>query len=494
MGFIPFFQRHDDIAKHETRAVTLSYHNKWNLPAGTYGLIESYCADSACDCRKAMIAVLDDMSHDVVATIGYGWESAAYYTKWMHGDSTGREMVGSYLEVAQQSPHSKQWLLLWKDMIASDEKYRERIRRHYRLFKNHQVDDDFPTSSQYRTPSPTPTLADAESELLRVLRLYEIEKYVSIDHVRTWCEKVDVDDENYMAPFSILMGLAAESEDASRETIEEVINALRSFWNSLPRKKLNGNSPDEAFARRSIQNEGPNLRSSVIEFGRWVPHYDKALKQLHTVGEEKNVLDEFRTVFQLLLEEHTTTRHAFRVFANAAVACFSMGDEYGGVQLFKIASEINPHYDFARDQLKRYTTGQIDDLIIDGITRRDTDTSEELQNTRKSTDVPKRRRTKNSFTHLRVMAALFGRLGGAKTPIPLAQIPFSKRDEREAKRKFEAEPWHAYHVFLKKFNINFSHPLEEPSEVTFHRTNGAKIGRNDPCPCGSGKKYKKCHG
>jgi preprotein translocase subunit SecA len=21
-----------------------------------------------------------------------------------------------------------------------------------------------------------------------------------------------------------------------------------------------------------------------------------------------------------------------------------------------------------------------------------------------------------------------------------------------------------------------------------------KIGRNDPCPCGSGKKYKQCHG
>jgi hypothetical protein len=23
---------------------------------------------------------------------------------------------------------------------------------------------------------------------------------------------------------------------------------------------------------------------------------------------------------------------------------------------------------------------------------------------------------------------------------------------------------------------------------------GEKVGRNDPCPCGSGKKYKKCHG
>ena len=26
------------------------------------------------------------------------------------------------------------------------------------------------------------------------------------------------------------------------------------------------------------------------------------------------------------------------------------------------------------------------------------------------------------------------------------------------------------------------------------RHDGAKVGRNDPCPCGSGKKYKKCHG
>jgi len=24
--------------------------------------------------------------------------------------------------------------------------------------------------------------------------------------------------------------------------------------------------------------------------------------------------------------------------------------------------------------------------------------------------------------------------------------------------------------------------------------NKTEVGRNDPCPCGSGKKYKKCHG
>jgi preprotein translocase subunit SecA len=26
------------------------------------------------------------------------------------------------------------------------------------------------------------------------------------------------------------------------------------------------------------------------------------------------------------------------------------------------------------------------------------------------------------------------------------------------------------------------------------KRDGEKVGRNDPCPCGSGKKYKRCHG
>ncbi len=34
---------------------------------------------------------------------------------------------------------------------------------------------------------------------------------------------------------------------------------------------------------------------------------------------------------------------------------------------------------------------------------------------------------------------------------------------------------------------------EDPAGMTVRR-NGEKIGRNSPCPCGSGKKYKHCHG
>jgi len=35
---------------------------------------------------------------------------------------------------------------------------------------------------------------------------------------------------------------------------------------------------------------------------------------------------------------------------------------------------------------------------------------------------------------------------------------------------------------------------EEEIKVADVRHNDDKVGRNDPCPCGSGKKYKKCHG
>ncbi len=61
-----------------------------------------------------------------------------------------------------------------------------------------------------------------------------------------------------------------------------------------------------------------------------------------------------------------------------------------------------------------------------------------------------------------------------------------------------------------KRNLSFNDPTASPSafaranepheaqggtdEVRTVRREGPKVGRNDPCPCGSGKKYKKCHG
>lgn len=39
------------------------------------------------------------------------------------------------------------------------------------------------------------------------------------------------------------------------------------------------------------------------------------------------------------------------------------------------------------------------------------------------------------------------------------------------------------------YNYQCNCPIRKPIETV---VKGKKIGRNDPCPCGSGKKYKKC--
>jgi preprotein translocase subunit SecA len=36
--------------------------------------------------------------------------------------------------------------------------------------------------------------------------------------------------------------------------------------------------------------------------------------------------------------------------------------------------------------------------------------------------------------------------------------------------------------------------INDPLRASAPTANGGKVGRNTSCPCGSGKKYKRCHG
>ena len=71
---------------------------------------------------------------------------------------------------------------------------------------------------------------------------------------------------------------------------------------------------------------------------------------------------------------------------------------------------------------------------------------------------------------------------------------------REAEGEIAEEPRRAP-VGLpsrRQANVNYSYGAaaeggRDAKVETVHRS-APKVGRNDPCPCGSGKKYKKCHG
>lgn len=49
---------------------------------------------------------------------------------------------------------------------------------------------------------------------------------------------------------------------------------------------------------------------------------------------------------------------------------------------------------------------------------------------------------------------------------------------------------HEFSLFKKHDGKWFFYDVQKSQPIKHEE----KIGRNDPCPCGSGKKYKKCHG
>ena len=56
-------------------------------------------------------------------------------------------------------------------------------------------------------------------------------------------------------------------------------------------------------------------------------------------------------------------------------------------------------------------------------------------------------------------------------------------------------------LVVSKASLKFTGPNqgaapagEEDGKVKTVVRDQPKVGRNEPCPCGSGKKYKKCHG
>ncbi len=57
------------------------------------------------------------------------------------------------------------------------------------------------------------------------------------------------------------------------------------------------------------------------------------------------------------------------------------------------------------------------------------------------------------------------------------------------------KPAHAKNAALKDKHTSIpesEHSAQTEKETTEPIRTGPKIGRNDPCSCGSGKKYKKC--
>ncbi|MDQ6843231.1 MAG: hypothetical protein M3Z92_02605 [Bacteroidota bacterium] len=139
MPFIPLYQVLPAIAEIETRNIILtSADNEFQLPAGTYSFIELFCNEQGCDCRRALLLVVHNKEKEPLACIGYGWESEAFYKKWLRSNDkveARKLMKPSLNELSFQSVYAKEILKMFNKILLPSSSYLARVKTHYKLFR-----------------------------------------------------------------------------------------------------------------------------------------------------------------------------------------------------------------------------------------------------------------------------------------------------------------------------------------------------------------------
>ena len=147
MSHTAFGQFFPDIANKETRVVTILDNKTIGLLPGSYAFIDLYCTDPDCDCRNVYIHVIHKEFPRPLATITYGWESLAFYKKWIGNDDDYilTQFRGPALAFgASQSQYADEWLSIFENILETDKEYANRLQRHYQLVKNFIKDKNLP--------------------------------------------------------------------------------------------------------------------------------------------------------------------------------------------------------------------------------------------------------------------------------------------------------------------------------------------------------------
>lgn len=167
MPFVPFYDLFPDLAKRETRVLTVLPDAPLPLPPGEYSFVELFCDESKCDCRRAFFTVFSMPAKKTEAIISWGWEDAAFYRRWFKFDKASAndahiiaQMQGPVLDFSSPVTRTANALLeLFANVLLADPLYVERVKKHYALFRG-AIDSG-------RTPArtePGEDWADADSE------------------------------------------------------------------------------------------------------------------------------------------------------------------------------------------------------------------------------------------------------------------------------------------------------------------------------------------
>ena len=136
MPYTAFHDKFPKVAEKEVRNIIL--YNDPELPDGKYSLVEFYCDEPDCDCRRVMFNIISWRTNKIAAIIAYGWESQAFYANWYgkNNPKAIKELQGPILNaMSRQSRLAPALLERVKTHVLQDKKYVNRLKRHYQMFR-----------------------------------------------------------------------------------------------------------------------------------------------------------------------------------------------------------------------------------------------------------------------------------------------------------------------------------------------------------------------
>lgn len=276
-----------------------------------------------------------------------------------------------------------------------------------------------------KTGEATPeNIQEIENRLNDCLAKYKLDKMVSAVKIEKWLAEENAAagktpnwEQRYTTAATLLFGL--EDGRLKMEELNELLGLVTLLANYLPRAEFNGLSPAEKEKANEAENLTSSYRLDSHQIGSdWYQHFERGMNYFKDY-KFASALKQYNEVFRKLLEGRTTMPEIYRIYANKAMAHFSLAQETEAVKMLEIALELNPNYDFANYQISKYRLGKL---------------KEPLEAT--------------LLTQLAVKGKLSKEIGELKK--------IRKNLAVEAFRKLPSDPAVRYYEFIKPYGINFA--------------------------------------
>ncbi len=211
---------------------------------------------------------------------------------------------------------------------------------------------------------------ETEMELSSILAEAGLEDFVSIGMIRNWIEKGCFGTEpktEVLYFLNMLTGLLDDRAQDKPGLLERLVNTSLKFFEEVPQSALGGKTIAQK-RKEETKEERPivELLKTTLPPHDWIERYDRALAK-QKAGRFTEAAPLFDETFQTLMDERTTNREIYRVFANAGLAYIYSGDVHKASMCWTASLELNPAYTFPRELLDKLDKGEFDEAIKLGL-------------------------------------------------------------------------------------------------------------------------------